>query len=142
MPPSVGGMQGMGASTTYFVPTKLRGKEAQEAVEVRCCPAPPHPPACPQALLRPGGRRGGARAGGSPGLTRGACARGAAQPPAQLLNRLADDDPVTLLCSISEQLARRNPQRFKNTVGLLKEVLKRAHTEAEAMGISKMHSKR
>ena len=150
MPPSVGGMQGMGASTTYFVPTKLRGKEAQEAVEVRCPRAPPpprprpprHAPGLPPPLLRPGGQRGGVRAGGSPGRAWHQPDAVRRTPGAQLLNRLADVDPVTLLCSISEQLARRYPQRFKNTVGLLKEVLKRAHTEAEAMGISKMHSKR
>ena len=70
MPPSVGGMQGMGASTTYFVPTKLRGKEAQEAVEVRCCPAPPsprHAPGCPQLCSAPAAAAAGPGRGEAPG---------------------------------------------------------------------------
>lgn len=61
---------------------------------------------------------------------------------AQLLTRLSDNDPVALLSSISEHLVKKHKGRFGTTEALLREVLKKGEHASEAMGVSRMHSKR
>ncbi len=56
--------------------------------------------------------------------------------------RLSDNDPVALLASVSEHLAKKHKGRFSTTEALLREVLKKGEHASEAMGVSRMHSKR
>jgi len=49
---------------------------------------------------------------------------------------------VALLSSISEHLAKKHKGRFSTTEALLREVLKKGEHTSEAMGVSRMHSKR